>query len=121
VSDNPLLRIGPFSRACHPTLLEDDAQEVVAFIPIADAPLLSASARSAGVQVGELPGTDVAIIAHPGVYDTMDDSYLNLGAWVAVNAQPADLPVRELYLVGLEDTDDPHDLRTEICWPIRTA
>jgi len=105
---------------CYPTLLEDDAQEVVAFLPVAAAPLLSAPARSAGLQVGELPATEVAVIAHPGAYDTLEDSYRNLGAWVAANAQPADLPVRELYLVGVGDTHDPHDYRTEICWPIRT-
>jgi DNA-binding transcriptional MerR regulator len=111
---------GPFG-GCYPTLLDDDAQDVVAFVPVAAAPLLTAPSRSAGVQVGELPATDVAVLAHHGTYDTLDDTYRKLGAWVAEHADPAELPVRELYFVGFADTDEPDEFRTEICWPIRTA
>ena len=109
---------GPFG-GCYPTLLDDDAQEVVAFVPVAAAPLIPPPSRSAGVQVGELPATEVAVIAHHGAYDDMDDTYRNLGAWVAEHAEPADLPVRELYVVGRADTDDRDELRTELCWPLR--
>jgi DNA-binding transcriptional MerR regulator len=109
--------VGPFG-GCYPTLLDDDAQEVVAFLPVAAAPLLPPASRSAGVLVGELPATDVAIVAHHGAYDDMDDTYRNLGAWVAEHSEPADLPVRELYVVGRTDTDDPDELRTELCWPV---
>jgi len=112
--------VGSFG-GCYPTLLDDDAQEVVAFLPVASAPLLSASSRAVGVQVGELPATEVAVIAHHGAYDDMDDTYRNLGAWVAEHAEPADLPVRELYLVAASHTDDPDELRTELCWPIRSS
>jgi DNA-binding transcriptional MerR regulator/effector-binding domain-containing protein len=111
---------GPFG-GCYPTLLDDDAQEVVAFLPVTSAPLLSASSRAAGIRVGELPATEVAVIAHHGPYDDMDDTYRNLGAWVAEHAEPADLPVRELYLVASSHTDDPDALRTELCWPIRSS
>lgn len=106
---------------CYPTLLDDDAQDIVTFLPIETAPLLPGETRSAGVQVGELPATDVAVLAHHGEYDTMDDTYRTLGAWVAERAEPADLPVRELYVVGFADTDEPDNYRTEICWPIRTT
>jgi DNA-binding transcriptional MerR regulator len=108
---------GPLG-GCYPTLLDDDAQEVVAFLPIASAPLLSPSSRAAGVRVGELPATEVAVIAHHGSYDDIDDTYRHLGAWVAEHADPADLPVRELYLVAASHTDDPEEFRTELCWPI---
>ena len=107
--------------ACYPTLLDDDSQEVQAFLPIADAPLLSDTVRSTGVRVDELPEVEVAVLAHRGDLDTLDDTYRTLGAWVAGHAEPADMPVRELYLVGPADTDDPAELRTEICWPVRTA
>lgn len=106
---------------CYPTLLDDDAQEVTAFLPVAAAPLLSDQARSAGLRVDELPATQVAVLAHQGEYDNLDDTYRKLGAWVAAHAEPADLPVRELYLVGSADADDPAAFRTEICWPVRTA
>lgn len=112
--------VGPFG-GCYPTLLDDDAQEVVAFLPVAVAPLLPPPVRAAGVQVGELSATDLAVLAHHGGYDDMDDTYRNLGAWVAKHAEPADLPVRELYVVGRTDTDDPDELRTELCWPLRGA
>jgi DNA-binding transcriptional MerR regulator/effector-binding domain-containing protein len=111
---------GPFG-GCYPTLLDDDAQEVVAFLPVASPPLLPASWRAEGVRVAELPTTEVAVVAHHGPYDDMDDTYRNLGAWVAEHAEPADLPVRELYLIGRADTDDLDELRTELCWPIRSA
>ena len=110
--------VRPFG-GCYPTLLDDDTQEVVAFVPVEAAPLLPSQSRSSGVQVGELPATEVAVIAHHGAYDDMEDTYRNLGAWVAEHADPADLPVRELYVVGRGDTDDPDELRTELCWPVR--
>jgi DNA-binding transcriptional MerR regulator len=111
---------GPFG-GCYPTLVDDDAQEVVAFLPVVSAPLLSPALRAAGARVDELPATDVAVIVHYGGYDDMADTYRNLGAWVAEHAEPRDLPVRELYLVGPADTDDPVEFRTELCWPIRSA
>jgi DNA-binding transcriptional MerR regulator len=110
---------GPFG-ACYPPPLDDDAQDVVAFIPVDSAPLLSAAMRSNGVAVGELPATDVAVIDHLGDYDDLEDAYRELGSWVATHGEPSELPVRELYLVGPIDTDDPSEYRTEICWPIRT-
>ena len=69
---------------------------------------------------GELPATEVAVVEHLGDYDDLEDTYRDLGAWVATHGEPVDLPVRELYLVGPGDTDDPVEYRTEICWPIRT-
>jgi len=107
--------------ACYPTLVEDDAQEVIAFVPVADADLLPARARAAGVRVDELPAVDVAVLAHRGSYDDLADGYRRLGAWVASNAEAVDLPVRELYLVGPAQSDEPADWRTDICWPVRAT
>jgi hypothetical protein len=30
----------------------------------------------------------------------------------------ADGPIRELYIVGPDVTDDPLQYRTEVCWPV---
>jgi DNA-binding transcriptional MerR regulator len=103
----------------YPPPRDDDSQDVLAFLPVESAVLLPAAFRSAGVQVSDLPATDVAVLIHSGGYETLEDSYRTLGEWVAVNATPADLPVRELYVVGEADTDLPEEYRTEICWPIR--
>jgi hypothetical protein len=37
---------------------------------------------------------------------------------VAHNATPAGLPVREIYVVSFDETDDPARFRTEIHWPL---
>ncbi len=105
---------------CYPPLADDDEQDVVAFVQIAAPPLLSSSARAAGVALGELPATEVAVLAHRGSYDDLEQAYRHLGAWVGANAEPGELPVRELYLVGPAETADPDEFRTEICWPIRS-
>ena len=89
---------------------DDEVEETVAFVPVTSAPLLAETPLEAGVRVGELPATDVAVVMHQGSFESMVDTYRNLGAWVAANAAPADLAVREYYL---------DDVNTEICWPIR--
>ena len=106
----------PFG-ACYPPPL-DDVQDVVAIVPVTAPPHLSGSARAAGVRVDDLPHTEVAVLVHAGSTDDLEDSYRMLGAWVARNAAAADLPVREHYLVGPPDSDDPDEHRTEICWPV---
>jgi DNA-binding transcriptional MerR regulator len=109
----------PFG-ACYPPLLDDDVQEVLAFLSVATAPLLAAAMQTEGIAVGELPETEVAVIVHDGDYEDLEHTYRELGSWVASHGEPVDLPVRELYVVGPGDTDDPNQYRTEICWPIRT-
>ena len=108
---------GPFG-ACFPTLVEDDEQAVTAFVAVTAAPLVPQPHRSEGVVVDELPGTLAAVTVHHGSYEGLADAYGRLGAWVGANARPAELPVRERYLVTAADVDDFDDLRTEISWPI---
>jgi DNA-binding transcriptional MerR regulator len=103
---------------CYPPLRDDDAQDVVAFLPVEVTPLVPAAFRSAGVRVSDLPATDVAVLIHVGGYETLEDSYRILGMWVAAHGDPADLPVREIYVVGETEADAPDEFRTEICWPI---
>jgi DNA-binding transcriptional MerR regulator len=103
----------------YPTLEEDGPQPAIAFLPVATPTLLPPAVRASGVRVAEVPAADVATFVHVGGYDTLDDAYRRLGAWVAANDESADLPVREIYLVMLSDTDDPDQLRTKICWPVR--
>jgi DNA-binding transcriptional MerR regulator len=90
-------------------LTADDAEDIVAFVPVDAAPRLDGASLDAGVRVGELPACTVAVVVHTGGFDTMIDTYRNLGAWVASNAAPGDLPVREHYLDATT---------TEICWPV---
>ena len=58
------------------------------------------------------------MLVHTGDYETILDTYRALGAWVARHATHLGHPVRERYLVGASDVDDPTAYRTEIAWPI---
>jgi DNA-binding transcriptional MerR regulator len=89
---------------------EDGEEEMEAFIPVGAAPRLDETSLAAGVRVSELRSTDVAVVVHKGSFESMVDTYRNLGAWVATNAEPADLAVREYYL---------DEVNTEICWPVQ--
>jgi DNA-binding transcriptional MerR regulator/effector-binding domain-containing protein len=108
---------GPFG-ACYPPMLDDDHQEVEVFVPVTRAALVPAAFRAEGVRVTELPATDVAVVVHNGSYEGLTDTYRNLGAWVAIHAEAAELPVRELYVIGPDKTDDPDRYRTDVLWPV---
>ena len=103
--------------ALYPAEIPDDGpQQVEAYIPVRE-PV--APPAGSGVVVGEVPAVHAAVLVHLGPYDTINDSYRRLGAWVARNAEPARHRVREVYLVSFAETDDPQRFRTEIQWPVR--
>ncbi len=103
--------------ALYPGELDPDDTEVVAIVPIETPVVVPPSAPR--VQLVELPRVAVAVLVHTGGYDTIDESYRALGAWVADNAEPLAEPVREWYLVGNGEASDPAAFRTEIAWPIQ--
>jgi DNA-binding transcriptional MerR regulator len=65
-----------------------------------------------------IPPVELATITHAGPHTDLDRAYGALAAYVAEHALAVDGPIREYYLVGRRDTDDPHQWRTEIGWPI---
>ena len=65
-----------------------------------------------------LPAAELAVTTHRGEHDGIDVTYGELGSWVARNALTVAGPVRERYLVGPRDTDDPDAWLTEIGWPV---
>lgn len=66
----------------------------------------------------ELPAVELAVATHLGDHDDIDVTYGEVGAWVVANALSVAGPVRETYVVGPRDTDDPAQWRTEIGWPV---
>jgi DNA-binding transcriptional MerR regulator len=70
------------------------------------------------VHPATLPAVDLAVVVHPGDHDTIDVTYGELGQWVANHALAVAGPVRERYLHGPPDSDDPTTWRTEIGWPV---
>ena len=108
---------GPSAALYGAEIAEDDVEPVEAFVPISEPfPL---PRRERVVTLGEVPGATVAVLVHAGDYDTIADTYRTLGAWVARHADHAGERVREWYVVGSGDAEDPADYRTEISWPIR--
>ncbi len=65
-----------------------------------------------------LPAAELAVTVHAGEHEGIDVTYGELGSWVLRNALTVAGPVRERYLVGPRDTDDPAAWRTEIGWPV---
>lgn len=65
-----------------------------------------------------LPEVELVVTTHHGEHDGAEVTYGELGAWVVRNALTVAGPVRERYLVGPRDTDDPAAWRTEIGWPV---
>jgi DNA-binding transcriptional MerR regulator len=108
--------VGPSGALYPPEIADDDPEPVEAFVPVA-APVPLPDRRGR-VHLSEVPAARVAVLVHAGGYDTVGDTYRRLGAWVAHNATPAALPVREIYLVSFDETDDPTRFRTEIHWPV---
>jgi DNA-binding transcriptional MerR regulator/effector-binding domain-containing protein len=102
--------------ACFPTPLEEDRQDVTAFLPISAPVVVAPELGSTGVRVDELPACDAAVLELRGSYVGLESCYRRLGAWVAFHAVPADHPVRELYVTPLGEPED--EAVTELLWPV---
>jgi DNA-binding transcriptional MerR regulator len=110
---------GPSGALYPPEISDDGPEPVEAYVPIPE-PVALPDDRGP-VMVGEVPSARVAVLVHAGGYETIDATYRQLGAWVAVNARPAGLRVREVYVVSFGDTADTEQFSTEIHWPIEPS
>jgi DNA-binding transcriptional MerR regulator len=66
----------------------------------------------------DVPSTELAVIVHTGSHVGIDHAYGSLGAYVAEHALAVEGPIREFYIVGMLETSDESEWRTEIGWPI---
>jgi DNA-binding transcriptional MerR regulator len=89
--------------------------EVIAFIPAT-----GLTGRIGRVEPLELPPGRYAVTVHEGPFSTIERAYAALGTFVTERAIGGAGPIRESYIVTAADTSNPSDLRTEVCWPIRT-
>jgi effector-binding domain-containing protein len=108
-------RAGPPGALYGAEIVDDEPEEVEAFIPIAEPVALR---HAQDVAVGELPERTVAVLVHAGDYDDLGDTYRTLGAWVARHADHAGDRTREWYVVNAADTADTAAWRTEVAWPV---
>lgn len=78
-----------------------------------------AAARTIGrIERLVVPPAELAIMLHRGSLDDGDLTYGELGAHVMRHEISVEGPLREYYLVGFLETDNPDQWETEIGWPI---
>lgn len=94
----------------------DEVGEIVAYVPVVDT-----DAIGGAVEAAVLPAVDVAVGTHAGPFVDFDRTYGALGRHVNEHCGSSGLPIREVYVIGPDRTDDPDQLRTEVCWPTGPA
>lgn len=109
-----LVLAGPEGAFWPDEFFEDDAGEVVAFVPLATAPRGWASdvigdGGSGALELVTLPAANVAVLVHEGSFADADQTYGALGTVVAERGIGGDGPIRELYVA---------DDRIDVCWPV---
>ncbi len=97
---------------------DSDQEPITTFVPVAEPGPIDEVGT--GVKVIELPQETMAVVVHHGGYETIDQTYAALGAWVARHASSSNRPIREDYLVSVQDTADSNEFRTQIGWPVHT-
>jgi DNA-binding transcriptional MerR regulator len=93
-------------------LFETGRGSLLVYRPAVDPPQLGR------VQSVTLPAVELAVTTHHGEHHDIDVAYGQLGTWVVENSLAWGDTVRETYLIGPQDTDDPSAWRTEIGWPV---
>jgi DNA-binding transcriptional MerR regulator len=94
-----------------------DEGELVAFVPVLLEVVIPGAGAGRVVSL-ELPAADLAVITHEGSGATIDETYGELGAFVAKKAIGVAGPIREHFTVTAADTDVVADHRTVVAWPI---
>lgn len=71
------------------------------------------------IEVGSLPGGDVATTIHKGPYDKLNQGHEAIQEWIAKNNEEADGAPWEVYITDPGEVPDPAEWQTEICWPLK--
>ncbi|WP_220657638.1 MerR family transcriptional regulator [Tsukamurella sp. TY48] len=93
-----------------------EIEEVSALLPVSGPGAVTGRVRNR-----RLGRALCAVAVHHGSYEKFDETYGQLGAWVARNATDAGAAIIERYLVDPCAAATPADLRTEIWWPVLAA
>jgi DNA-binding transcriptional MerR regulator len=94
-------------------IFQHDRGDATVFIPT------DGAARAIGrVERLVVPPAELAIMLHRGSLADGDLTYGEVGAHVMRHEISVEGPLREYYLIGFLDTDDPDQWETEIGWPI---
>lgn len=94
-------------------LFENEAGEVVAFVPT------TMPVPCAGrVAVRQIPAAELAVARHHGRFADLDQTYAELGKYVTAREIGVEGPIREYYLVSYFDTPDESRHVTDVGWPV---
>jgi DNA-binding transcriptional MerR regulator len=108
-----LQQAGPTGGMYASEIFQHGRGEATVFIPT------EGPARAIGrVEPLVVPPAELAIMPHRGPLADADLTYGELGAHVMRHEISVEGPLREYYLVGFLDADDPDQWETEIGWPI---
>ncbi len=85
-------------------------------------PISKELASSDRVKVHELPGVEeMACIVHQGSYDTLDEAYNQLMAWIEANGYRICGPNRVVYIKGPRPLRKPSGYVSEVQFPVEKA
>jgi effector-binding domain-containing protein len=103
---------------CFTIFHNDEYREEDIDVEICEA-VVAAGPDSDHVRFKPIPGSDAAAcFVHRGPYDRLGQSYNALFSWIEANGYaPAD-HVREMYIDGIWNEDDPEQWTTEIQVPV---
>lgn len=73
------------------------------------------------LEVTHPPAVPVATTVHRGRYEDMREAYEAIDTWIAEHDREAIGPIRETYLNGPAEVDDPSEYLTKIEVPLRAA
>jgi DNA-binding transcriptional MerR regulator/effector-binding domain-containing protein len=116
VTAQGLRAAGPPGGLYDTEIFEHDRGAATVFVPV------EGGCRAIGrVTTLVVPGAEVAVMQHHGSLANVDLTYGDLGSYVMKHEINIDGPLRERYLRGFLDTEDPETWHTEIGWPIFRA
>jgi len=108
----------PFSRYHDPEFHPENIDVEVDF-PVDDS--VSEGVDTPGgrrLEVSKIPGGEAAVVLHEGPYETIDEAYATIGAWIAANGLHVAGPPQEAYLRPPGGALDP---LTEIRFPVEKS
>jgi DNA-binding transcriptional MerR regulator len=106
-------RRGPDSALYSREIFEESRGQVIAYVPV------PAGAPAHGrVRLTEIPAAELAVALHRGPFSDLDQTYGQLGTFVAEREIGVQGAIREHYLTHHGHTNDESDHRTEVCWPV---
>jgi effector-binding domain-containing protein len=73
------------------------------------------------VIAGELPGGTIAMGMHVGPYETMVQTYDEMGKWIADKGLVPQNGMWEIYLTDPQQEPDASKWQTQIFWPVAAA